>query len=55
MERLSTLGDRAVAIAGILAILLTGFFGAAPERETKLLPAASTMPGAQPAARARSA
>ena len=46
MERLSTLGDRAVAIAGILAMLLTGFFGAEPEHETKLLPTASTMQGA---------
>jgi len=46
MEPFSTLGDRAVAIAGILAMLLTGFFGAEPEHETRLLPAASTMESA---------
>jgi len=32
MEPQSSLGDRAVVIAGILAIVLVGLFGAEPDR-----------------------
>ena len=37
----SSLGDRAVAIAALIAILATGFFGTEPEVPTKQLPASS--------------
>jgi hypothetical protein len=30
-DRTASLGDRAVAIAGFIAIVATGFFGAEPE------------------------
>ncbi|HLB17249.1 MAG TPA: hypothetical protein VJM14_20175 [Burkholderiales bacterium] len=36
MEPQSSLGDRAVVIAGILAILLVGSFGAEPEQPPTL-------------------
>jgi hypothetical protein len=44
--RASSAGDRAVAIAGFLAILLTGFFGDDPDvREP--VPAPATVQSAQ--------
>lgn len=39
-QRAWSAGDRAVAIAGFLAILLTGFFGDEPETRVTLAPAA---------------
>ena len=36
MKSQSSLGDRAVVIAGILAILLVGLFGAEPEQQQTL-------------------
>jgi hypothetical protein len=33
MEPQSSLGDRAVVIAGVLAILLVGLFGAEPDQQ----------------------
>jgi hypothetical protein len=43
--RNSTAGDRAVAIAGFLAILLTGFFGDEPD--VRPLPTPATVQSAQ--------
>jgi hypothetical protein len=37
--RRATAGDRAVAIAGFLAILLTGFFGDEPDVRSPTAPA----------------
>jgi hypothetical protein len=37
MEPKSSLGDRAVVIAAILAIVIVGLFGAEPERSPGLL------------------
>lgn len=37
--RSATAGDRAVAIAGFLAILLTGFFGDEPDVRAQPVPA----------------
>jgi len=45
--RTSTAGDRAVAIAGFLAILLTGFFGDDPDVRSPPAPAPSTVQSAQ--------
>lgn len=39
--RTSTAGDRAVAIAGFLAILLTGFFGDEPDVRPQPAPIAA--------------
>ena len=38
-SRASSAGDRAVAIAGFLAILLTGFFGDDPDVRAQPVPA----------------
>lgn len=45
MEPQSSLGDRAVVIAGVLAILLVGLFGAEPDQLPTL--AARTVQSAQ--------
>jgi len=45
MEPQSSLGDRAVLIAGVLAILLVGLFGAEPEQPPTL--ATGTVQSAQ--------
>jgi len=37
MEPQSSLGDRAVVIAGVLAILLVGLFGAEPDQQPQPL------------------
>ena len=37
MEPQSSLGDRAVMIAGLLAILLVGLFGAEPDQQPEPL------------------
>jgi len=44
MEPQSSLGDRAVVIAGVLAILLVGLFGAEPDQQPT--PAARTVQSA---------
>jgi len=41
-SRTSNAGDRAVAIAGFLAILLTGFFGDDPDARPQSTPAPTT-------------
>lgn len=46
-SRTSTAGDRAVAIAGFLAILLTGFFGDDPDVRSPPAPAPGTVQSAQ--------
>ena len=46
-SRTSTAGDRAVAIAGFLAILLTGFLGDDPDVRSPPAPAPSTVQSAQ--------
>ena len=46
-SRTSTAGDRAVAIAGFLAILLTGFFGDDPDVRPQPTSAPSTVQSAQ--------
>ena len=46
-SRTSTAGDRAVAIAGFLAILLTGFFGDDPYARSQPASAPSTVQRAQ--------
>ena len=46
-SRTSNAGDRAVAIAGFLAILLTGFFGDDPDARSQPAPAPSTVQHAQ--------
>ena len=46
-SRVSTAGDRAVAIAGFLAILLTGVFGDDPDVRSQPAPAPSTVQSAQ--------
>ena len=46
-SRTSTAGDRAVAIAGFLAILLTGFFGDDPDARPQATSAPSTVQSAQ--------
>jgi hypothetical protein len=45
--RASSAGDRAVAIAGFLAILLTGFFGDDPDVRVQPVPAPATVQSAQ--------
>jgi len=45
--RASSAGDRAVAIAGFLAILLTGFFDDDPDVRSQPAPAPSTVQSAQ--------
>lgn len=44
--RTSTAGDRAVAIAGFLAILLTGFFGDDPDVRSQPAPVPNTVQSA---------
>ena len=46
-SRTATAGDRAVAIAGFLAILLTGFFGDDPDVRSQPAPAPSTLQSTQ--------
>jgi hypothetical protein len=46
-SRTATAGDRAVAIAGFLAILLTGFFGEDPDVRSQPALAPSTVQSAQ--------
>jgi len=46
-SRTSTAGDRAVAIAGFLAILLTGFFGDDPDARPQATSAPKTVQSAQ--------
>jgi hypothetical protein len=46
-SRTATAGDRAVAIAGFLAILLTGFFGDDPDARSQPASAPSTVQRAQ--------
>ena len=46
-SRASTAGDRAVAIAGFLAILLTGFFGEDPDAHPQPPAAPGTVQSAQ--------
>jgi hypothetical protein len=45
--RAASAGDRAVAIAGFLAILLTGFFGDDPDVRSQPAPAPSSIQSAQ--------
>jgi hypothetical protein len=45
-SRTATAGDRAVAIAGFLAILLTGFFGDDPDAHSQSAPAPRTVQSA---------
>jgi hypothetical protein len=45
--RASSAGDRAVAIAGFLALLLVGFFGDEPKPVPMPVPLASSTHGAQ--------
>ncbi len=46
-SRTSNAGDRAVAIAGFLAILLTGFFGDDPDVRSQPAPPSHTVQSAQ--------
>jgi hypothetical protein len=46
-SRTSTAGDRAVAVAGFLAILLTGFFGDDPEVRSQPASSPATVQSAQ--------
>ena len=45
--RATSVGDRAVAIAGFLAILLTGFFGDDPDVRSQPAPAPSSVQSAE--------